>query len=179
MNDDIKIRAEYVFVNPPIVNEIIANETIAKDIVGRDDFAPTDGAWLKRLADDLCRDANDANAAAPRKTANGSPLDRMERDYGYGMTIDEPDCKQWISRDVTTDDKGLNVRNQRVLTIRRDANNGECWIAKFSHDRETKFVVMVYGGLSRARALAFDALLAWHRKAKTAKVAPRETPSVR
>ena len=112
---------------------------------------------------------------APHKTAHDSPLDRMERDYGYEMTRDDDDCKQWISDDVTADDKGLFVKYQRVLTIRRDdlicGDSHECWVAKFSHDRETKFVIMVYGGLSRARALAFDALLAWHRKAKTAKIA--------
>ena len=95
----------------------------------------------------------------------------MERDYGYEMTRDDEDCKQWISDDVTADDKGLCVRWQNVLTIRRDANNGECWVAKFSQDRETKFVIMVYGGFSRAKAIAFDALLAWHRSAKTKRIA--------
>lgn len=41
MNDEIIFKTDYVFVNPPIVNEIIARE-----LVSRDCFASTDGRAL-------------------------------------------------------------------------------------------------------------------------------------
>lgn len=108
---------------------------------------------------------------AAGRAACGSPLDRMAREYGYEMTRDEPDSMQWTSDSVTADDAGLNVRWQNVLTIKRTDVGRDCWTANFYHNREIRFMMQVFGGLSRTKALAFDALLAWHRSAKTAKVA--------
>ena len=46
MNEDINIDAGCIYVNPPIVNEIIAQE-----VAQRDNIAPTDPAWLAKVAD--------------------------------------------------------------------------------------------------------------------------------
>lgn len=129
------------------------------------------GDELRKEHKELDELFKDEYLAAPRKTAKDSPLDRMERDYGYEMTRDDEDCMQWTADNVTADDAGLNVRWQRVLTIRKANVGRDCWTVTFYHNREIKFMMHVLGGLSRARALAFDTLLAWHRSAKTKKIA--------